>query len=176
MLYFWLFIQLLLVLIFIFAVIQFYDVVFKGLAPFISTSFRTILVIIKELNLTGKEKVYELGSGRAGFLRAVEEKFGNTELIGVEKSPWPCLLSKFQIAIVRSRIKVICKNFFKINLKDADVIYCFLNVKMMVALEKKIKEECRPGTLIISYCFSMKGMEPEKILKDGLNNIYFYRV
>ena len=47
---------------------------------------------------------------------------------------------------------------------------------MMAALEKKIKEECRPGTLVISYCFSMKGMEPEKILKDGLNNIYFYRV
>ncbi len=176
MLYLWLFVQLILILIFIFAIIQFYDVVFRGLAPFISTSFRAILIIIKELNLTGKEKVYELGSGKAGFLRAVEEKFGNIELVGIEKSPWPCFISKFQIAFSHSRIKVICKDLFKVNLKEADVIYCFLNVKMMASLENKIKKECRPGTLIISYCFSLKSMEPEKILKDGLNNIYFYRV
>lgn len=160
----------------IFGIIQFYDIVFKGFAPFISTRFQAILLIVKELNLSGKEKVYELGSGKAGFLRAVEEKFGNTELYGFEKAWWPYFLSKMQTVLVNSKIKIIRKDLFKINLKEADVIYCFLNPKMMLKLEEKIKEECRPQTLIVSYCFSMKGFEAERVLKDGKNNIYFYRV
>lgn len=176
MFYLLIFIQIVLVFIIIFSVLQFYDIIFKGFAPFISTKFRIILTIVKELNLTGKEKVYELGAGKAGFLRAVEQKFGNSELCGIEKAWWPYFLARIQIALSHSKIKIIRKDLFKINLKDADVIYCFLNVQMMIDLEKKIKEECRPGTLVISLCFLMKGMEPEKILKDKLNNIYFYRV
>lgn len=176
MLYLLILIQVILFVILIFAIIQFYEIVFRGFAPFISTSFRAILLIIKELNLNGKEKVYELGSGKAGFLRAIEEKFGNTELYGFEKSWWPYFLSRIQLSLINSNIKIFKKDLFKVNLKEADVIYCFLNYKMMSKLEKKIKEECRPGTLIISYCFPMENFEAERILKDGKNKIYFYRV
>jgi len=176
MLYFLILIQIILVFVLIFSVVQFYDIVFRGFAPFISTSFRAILIIVKELKLTGKEKIYELGCGKAGFLRVVEERFGNTELYGFEKAWWPYFLSKIQTSLSHSHIKTIRKDLFKVNLKEADVIYCFLNSDMMLRLGQKIKEECRPQTLIISYCFSIKSMEPERILKDGQNNIYFYRV
>ncbi len=166
---------ILLVVIF-FSVVQMYNIVFRGFAPFISTKFNALLTILKELELTGKEVVYELGAGKAGFLRAIEERFKNEKLIGVEHSWWPYCLARVQIMLSGSKIKLIRDDIFKINLKEADVIYCFLNPKMMYLLEKKFKEECRPGTLIISYHFRMKGLDPERIIKEDKDSIYFYRI
>lgn len=176
MFYIFLLIAIFLVIIIILASIQFYNIVFRGFAPFISTKFNAILSILKELDLSGEETVYELGAGKAGFLRAVEQKFNVSNLIGVEYSWWPCLLARMQIIISGSKIKIIRKDIFKINLKEANIIYCFLSPEMMERLENKFKEECQKGTLIISYHFRMKNLEPEKVIKEEDNSIYFYRI
>ncbi len=160
----------------IFVTTQMYNVVFRGFAPFISTKFSAILAILKELNLSGKETVYELGAGKAGFLRAVEQKFKNEKLVGVEYSWWPYVLAKMQIVITGSKIQMIRKNIFKISLKEADVIYCFLIPETMKRLKEKFKKECRPGTLVVSYRFSIAGLDPERVIKEGRDNIYFYRI
>jgi hypothetical protein len=160
----------------IFITTQMYNIIFRGFAPFVSTKFHAILSILKELNLNGNETVYELGAGKAGFLRAVEQKFKNEKLIGIEYSWWPYLLARMQTMITGSNIKMIKKNIFKISLKEADVIYCFLVPKMMDRLAEKFKKECRPGTLIISYKFGVSGFDPEKVIKEGDYNIYFYRI
>ena len=170
------FVLIILIVVLVFLAVQFFNIVFRGFAPFISTKFKAILTIIKELDLNGKEVVYELGAGRAGFLRAVEEKFKNEKLIGIEYSWWPYFLAKLQVSLSNSKIKIIREDFFKVNIKEADIIYCFLNPKTMKKLESKIREECRPGTLIISYYFKIKNLNLEKTIKEGGANIYFYRV
>lgn len=167
---------IILLLVLVFITVQMYNIVFRGFAPFVSTKFHAILAILKELNLNGKECVYELGAGKAGFLRAVEQKFKNEHLVGVEYSWWPYILAKMQIMITGSKIKMIKKNIFKVNLKEADVIYCFLIPKMMDSLAEKFKKECRPGTLVVSYKFKISSLEPERMIKEGGNNIYFYRI
>lgn len=176
MIYFFFFILAVLILVLILASVQFYNIVFRGFAPFISTKFEAVLTILKDLDLKGSECIYELGSGKAGFLRAVEQRFGNKKLIGVEYSFFPYILAKIQIALSGSFIKIIRKDMFKINLKEADIIYCFLSPEMMIKLEKKFKTECRPGTLVISYHFKLPNFEPERILKEDNDNIYFYRI
>ncbi|MDD3711321.1 MAG: hypothetical protein PHP37_01845 [Patescibacteria group bacterium] len=165
-----------LLIIMVFSLIQLYNIAFRGFAPFISTKFNAILAILKELNLSGQETVYELGAGKAGFLRAIEQKFKNEKLIGIEYAWWPYCLARMQIMLSGSKIKLIRNDIFKVNLKEADIIYCFLSPKMMDLLEKKFRKECRPGTLIISYHFRMKGEEPEKVIKENKNSIYFYRI
>jgi tRNA G46 methylase TrmB len=47
---------------------------------------------IDEIKIPDGAVVYELGCGRAGFLRALEEKFPQAKYIGVEYSFWPYLL------------------------------------------------------------------------------------
>lgn len=176
MIYFFSFILIVLILVLISASIQFYNIVFRGFAPFISTKFEAILTILKDLNLKGDEHVYELGSGKAGFLRAIEQRFGNKNLTGIEYSFFPYILAKIQIAISGSAIKIIKKDMFKVSLKDADILYCFLSPEMMLKLEKKFKTECRPGTIVISYHFKLPNFEAERILKENDDNIYFYRI
>jgi hypothetical protein len=176
MLYLLLIFLVFLVFIVFFASINFYNIIFRGFAPFISTKFEAILTILKDLNLNGDETVYELGAGKAGFLRAVEERFGNKKLVGIEYSFFPYLIAKIQLSLLNSSIELVRKNIFKVNLKKADIIYCFLNIEMMEKLEEKVKRECRKGTILISYHFKFPNVEEEKVLKEGENNIYFYRI
>jgi hypothetical protein len=110
----------------------------------------------------------------------MEKKWGGLKLIGIEYSFLPYLISRMQISLLGSGIKVVKDDFFKVSLKDADIIYCYLSVESMARLAEKFRRECRPSTLIISNRFTLPSFFPEKVLEpeDGSEKgkIYFYRV
>ena len=68
----------------VFFVSQFYNIIFHSYPPFISSSSKNITKIIKTVKINGDETVYELGCGRARFLRMFEKKYPNLKLVGVE--------------------------------------------------------------------------------------------
>jgi hypothetical protein len=173
-----------LIIILIFAaffIVQFYNAFFRGFAPFILTKNEVIKRIIdelKQMNNPAEAEVYELGSGMAGFLKAMEKNFPETYLTGMEYSFLPCMISRMQIAFVKSKIKILKKNFLDEDLSKADVIYCFLSIRLMELLKEKFKKELRPGAIVISYQFPLKGIDPVKIVKIGDSkegSIYFYK-
>lgn len=172
---------LLIILVILFFIIvflseQLFYIIFYGYAPFISTKSQIIEKILNEINLQPGDKVYELGCGRAGFLRAVCDKFPEIEAIGVENAPWPYFLASIQVAMSNKKIKIIKKDLFKINLNNADLIYCYLNVEMMEKLKEKFNKECKSGATIISYQFPLHGLNPIKKIQFKKDNIYFYKV
>jgi len=169
---------LLLLVFFIFFVIQFFNICFRGFAPFISTRSRVIQKIINELKIKEDATVYELGCGRAGFLRALRKKYPQAKLTGIEYSFLPYLLGQIQNSFTGSKLKIIKKNFLKVDLSQADVIYCYLNEKTMKSLEGKFKNECKGDTIIISYLFSLPNTKSEKELavRNEKDKVYFYRI
>jgi 16S rRNA A1518/A1519 N6-dimethyltransferase RsmA/KsgA/DIM1 with predicted DNA glycosylase/AP lyase activity len=170
-------VEIFLIVFAIFFVTQVFNMLFRGFAPYISTRSIVISKIIDEIKVNDGAKIYELGCGKAGFLKAFEEKFPKAELIGVEYSFWPYFVAKIQLSLEHSRIKIMKRNMFKINLSDASLVYCYLNPKMMELLEKKFSEECKPGTQIISYTFKMPTKQPTKVVEINKNNkVYFYTV
>jgi hypothetical protein len=172
-----------LAIILIFFVTQFYYAFFKGYAPFISTKNRVISRIIEELKKIGVKdgvKVCELGSGMAGFLRAMEKNFPQSELTGIEYSILPYCLSRLQIGMQKSKIKIFRKNFLDENLSDADIIYCYLSVELMRLLEDKFLDELKPGTIIVSYQFHLPVRNPNKIIDlseiGRKEKLYIYQI
>ncbi|MFH1233509.1 MAG: hypothetical protein V1649_02565 [Patescibacteria group bacterium] len=166
----------LLLFIVIILAMQLFNVVFRGYAPFISTRSQAIEKALFEINLQPSNKVYELGCGHAGFLRAICNKFPEVEAIGVENAPLPYFLARVQIAMSGKKIKIIKKNLFDVNLSDADLIYCYLNVGMMVKLKEKFSKECKIGTIIISYQFPLDNLNPTKVIQFEKDKIYFYKI
>ncbi len=162
----------------IFLGMQFFYVLFRGYAPFISTKKKVLDRVINEIKINDKAVVYELGCGKAGFLHLMRNKFPKAELIGVEFLLLPYLITKTQNSFLKSRIKIIKQNFFKTDLSKADVVYCYLSIKTMKALEGKFKNECRSGAEIISYQFPLPNTKEEKVIEvDGSKDkIYFYRI
>ncbi len=161
-----------------FFIAQFYNIVFKGYAPIVMTNREVIDKIIRELEGLGVPsgaKIYELGSGFAGFLQAAEIKFKGTFLVGYEYSFLPYIISSLQIRLQKSRIKIIKKNFIYEKLNDADIIYCYLSRGLMKALEDKFRSELRPGSIVVSYQFPLPSKEPFKAEGPEDSKLYFYR-
>ena len=155
---------------------MFFNIAFRGFAPFVSSKSIVVKKVLDSVDLVQVNKIYELGSGKAGFLKAAREKFPNVELIGIENSFWPYLLACIQSACQGLKIKFKKKNLFKVDISEADLIYCYLNQKMMNKLAEKFKTECQTGTTIVSYEFPLLNWQAEKtVVVDG-GKIYFYKV
>ncbi len=149
-----------------FVVIFIFSVLLRGFAPFISSRPWVIKQIVDEIDLKPGAKAYSLGSGKSGFLYAIGKKYPQTNLIGVEFLLLPFLSSKIQVFLRRSKIMVIFKRELReMNIKDADLIYCYLDVDVLKDLSKKFKFECKPETQIISNGFVVPGLKLVKTIE-----------
>ena len=173
---------ILLLVFFVFFVIQFFNIFFRGFAPFVSTRPKVMLAVLDELKERLEKDtdkvVIELGCGKAGFLRAMREYYPKAKLIGVEYSFLPMFIARIQNALSKSNLKLIKKNIIDTDISEADVIYCYLNRKTMEALEIKLEAECKNNTIVVSNSFSLPKRDPEKVLEiDGVKEkVYIYKM
>ena len=147
--------------------------------PFVPTSRRIINHVIKLARLKKGEKVYDLGCGDGRFLIEAQ-KHTKISATGYENAALPYLLAKIRQYISGAKIKISMQNFFKVNLSDANVIYCYLGPDVMTKIGNKIRKECKKGTRIYSNSFSIKDMKTKRVWKRNpekkLPTIYLYEV
>lgn len=171
-------------LIFLFIILLLFISVIVGLimargVPFVSTPRRKYRQILSAVELKPGEKIYDLGCGKSALLVLAAKEFGAIG-IGYELSLWPYLWSRFNIFISRANVEVRMKNFFKADLSDADVIYCYLFPSVMAQLEPRFAKELKSTARVVSYGFKLPNTEPLKIVetrKDGkqLERIFVYQ-
>ena len=147
--------------------------------PFVPTRGKVIKHIVSLARLKKGEKVYDLGCGDGRFLLEAEKRTG-IRGIGYENAIIPYLLAKLRKHINKAKMEIKMENFFRADLSDADVIYCYLGPEAMTALNKKFQKECRKGTRIYSNSFSIKDVNPYKIWprdeKKKLPTVYLYKI
>jgi SAM-dependent methyltransferase len=111
-------------------------------------------------------RVLDLGCGFGGLLLQLAARRPEAELEGVEIAPLPAL-----IAWLRSRRPRSCRvrraDFWRLSLREYDLVYAFLSPAAMPALWEKVKAEMRPGTLFVSNSFAIPGVEPDRIIPLG---------
>lgn len=124
---------------------------FKTGVPIVSSSKKDlkslILQLKKEINFESKSFI-ELGAANARFLFEAE-KMGAKDLKGFELSPLHVFYVKLKAFIFSSKVQIFRKDFFKVNLEDADIVYAFLVPPVMKKVWKKLKLEAKKGTLLI---------------------------
>lgn len=154
----------------------FFDVLLRGFAPLIPSRPWVVNQILDNLKLKKYNKVYAFGSGRSGFLHEFEKLFPKTKIIGVEYSLFHYIVARLQmllrerlhhstrIKVSRSNIKVIRRQIRRVDVSDAEIIYSHLYPEHMDGFGRKLKFECKPGTMVISTGFLITGLEPKKII------------
>lgn len=149
------------------------------LVPYVPTKNRVVREMIKAAQIKPKETVYDLGCGDGRLLLAAEKK-ARINAVGFEMAPLVYLLALARKFIANSRAKILFKSLFKANLRNANVIFCYLIPNIMPALSAKIKRECKRGTRIVSNTFHIPDLKPYKIFaknpKKGLPTIYVYKI
>lgn len=140
-------------------------------APFVPTHINDIKKMLEMIELNNQDNLIDLGSGdgRVLFLAA---KTG-AHCTGVEINPllylWSLIISKIKKL---SNVNFYCKDLWKIDLKNYNILTIYFIHNKMEKLANKIKLEMKPGSKVISYGFKFENWQPEVIS----GKIYLYIV
>lgn len=147
-------------------------------SPYVPTKHKIINTILENANLKKGSVFYELGSGDGRVVLFATKKY-QVKGIGIEINPLLCFYAKIKARIERiNSVSFICKNFFDINLKEADVVFIFLLPATIKKLKEKIVAECKKNVLIISHGFKIENWDRYliKTLSQNPFSTYYYQL
>ena len=147
-------------------------------ALYVSTSRVRILAFIEEVQMRPKQLLVDIGCGDGRVLRKACKRYG-VRAIGYELNLLAYLKAKL-LCLGLKDVAVKWRNFWTVDLSDADVVFCYLFPDVMRDLATKLKSELRPGAVVVSCNFDLPGFTPDQVLRPGnsLHNdpIYVYRL
>lgn len=148
----------------------------RSAAPFFPSSKNVMRRAMKEADLKSGELFYDLGAGTGTSLIIADKEFG-ARAVGFEINILPYCIAKIKIFFRRSTAKIFFRSLFNENLRNADVVFCFLLPRTMEKLYPKFKAELKPGARLVAYTFPPPAMTPAKtIVIDGDWKLFVYKI
>ncbi len=143
-------------------------------APWWKTSDEKIRRAFKLAKLKEGETVYDLGSGDGGSLIIAAKEF-NAKAVGVEIDPLRYYISKLLTKMNGlSNVKIIKKNFFDVDISNADVVFVYLVPNALKRLKPKFQKELKKSARIVSIKYEINLLRVNSIKVDG-SKITLYR-
>lgn len=130
-------------------------------APWLPLWRRDVRRMLTLARIQPGELLVDLGAGDGRIVVMAAEEFG-AKAIGYEIAYLPYFYARFIIVVrnLRGKATVQCKNFFKVQLDQADIVCAFLTPDGMAKLKPKLEKEIKPGARVVSYAFPIPGWEP----------------
>ncbi|HTK03974.1 MAG TPA: hypothetical protein VL500_00135 [Candidatus Eisenbacteria bacterium] len=144
--------------------------VFFG-APYVPTDEVRVRSMLRLADLKPGERLVDLGSGDGRIVIAAAKAGAIAE--GWEISPYLWLISWLKIRRLglQKNARVRLGTYWGEKFEDADVVTLFLITMQMGRMERKLRQELRPGSRVVSYAFDFPHWQHEG--KD--NGIFLYR-
>ena len=146
-------------------------------ALYVSTSRAKIAAFMDAVPMSADQVLVDLGCGDGRVLREAQKRYG-VRTIGYEINPLAYLKARL-VSFGPSKIKIKRHSFWKADLSQADVVFCYLYPDVMQRLAEKLKSGLKPGVIIVSSNFALPGLTPSKVLRleSSYHNdpIYIYQ-
>lgn len=141
-------------------------------APFVSSSKEQIRVMLRLADIKPEDTVMDLGSGNGTLLMEATKK--GSRAIGIEMNPFLVWYSRFRIrhSDFKSAITIHRGDLYRFPLHSADVVFLYLLPHTVADLRKKLSEELKPGSRVISNGFPILGWP---VLKEE-SHVYLYQI
>ena len=144
---------------------------------YVPTPQEVVDAMLQMANVTGKDVVYDLGSGDGRIPITAAQKFGATG-VGIDINPQRIKEANENLAKanVGNKVKFLNQDLFETDLSPATVITLYLLPSLNVKLMPKLKQ-LKPGTRIVSHSFDM-GSEwpPEKTQDVNGRSVYMWTI
>ncbi len=129
--------------------------------PYLPVRRQLVNSLVITLKLTPTSVFYDLGSGDGRVVRAIARAHPQASCIGIELAPLPLLLtSVYSLFSPLPNAKFVAKDFRSFDLSNATHVFCYLLTDTMNQLLPKLKQELKPGTILISCDFKFKDKLP----------------
>lgn len=143
-------------------------------SPWWRTNRKAALAAGKLSKIEKEDIVYELGSGDGEFILTTAKKFKVKKAVGIEIEHTRYIYSKIRKQISKSKnVEFIRKDFKKVKLSEATVIYFYLVPSVIKRILPKLKRELKPGTRIVSYRYQV---QLPLTAEDKKNKMYLYKI
>ncbi len=137
----------------------------------------TLLAMVPE---TVAGPVCDLGSGWGGLARALARCYPRSPVIGFEVSPLPWAWSRLRQTLRgAANLRFRFGDFHNADLTAAALVVCYLPGPAMEKLRPKLEAELKPGALVASNTFALRGWDPVEVrtAPDAhASQVYLYRV
>ena len=146
-------------------------------APDVRTPYPTVRALLELANVTGKDVVYDLGSGDGRIVITAARELG-ARGVGVEIDP--ALVAESRATARRlgltERVRFVEQDLFQTDLGEATVVTLYLSADLNRKLRPKLLAELKPGSRIVSYDFDMGDWTPDRVVRvqaDGREQVLY---
>lgn len=146
-------------------------------APYVPTSQETVERMLEVAGVSEGDVVYDLGSGDGRIPITAAKKYG-ARAVGIEIDPELVTKArtKAEAAGVSDQVEFRQGDLFEADLSEATVVALYLWPEMNKKLRPKLLRELSPGDRVVSHDFWMGEWEPDRIVKEGVDTIYLWRI
>ena len=132
--------------------------------------------MLRIAKVTGKDVLYDLGSGDGRIPIAAAKRFG-TRGLGIDIDPQRIeeANANAKAAGVTDKVKFVLGDLFQLDLAPATVITLYLLPQLNLKLRPRLLK-LAPGTRIVSHAFDMGDWKPEKELDVEGRKVYFWTI
>ncbi len=124
-------------------------------APYIPSTKFSIEQALDLAGFQSGELLIDLGCGDGRAARLARSRGANA--IGYELS-----FFMYSIARLKGGADIRYGDFWKAELSDADVVYCFLTPKAMKRVEDELWPKLKPGCRLVCNTFQLKTLAPDE--------------
>lgn len=129
-------------------------------APYVPTLTKSGNDSLDMADLKKGATIIDLGSGDGAF--ALQAARRGYKVIGYEINPILVIIARLRTLKYRSNVTICLRDFWRIELPEADAIYVFLIDRYMQKLGDKLTNELNKPTLVVSHVFKIPGIKPVK--------------
>ncbi len=151
---------------------------FRTQVPFYPSNRVTWDAVAELLPKNKSVRLIDIGSGLGGLVLNLSARRPDSHFLGIEIAPLPWLVSKLRAQLTKSRARFTRGDYGHLNFAEYDVVFAYLSPVAMPALWEKARTEMRPGTMLLSYEFSIPEVEPTLTVVPAVNKpkIYAWRM
>lgn len=146
--------------------------------PYVPTPTWVIDWLVANAQIPDRTSVVDLGCGDGRVLAALKAAHPSLHAIGYERNWLPYVLAKKRTE--RFGVEIRRTDFFKADLHDADIVYCYLLHSVMERVKNIFERQLTSGTTVYAYAFRVPDWPIEKIIPDPSSNhkspLFVYRI
>ena len=121
-------------------------------------------------------RAIDIGSGLGGLVLELARRRPDCRVDGIELAPLPWLASCLRARLAGSRARFLRGDYNRLDFGQYDLVFAYLSPAAMSALWRKAEAEMRPGSVLVSYEFSIIDKEPNRrfVTTDSKKILYLW--
>ena len=141
--------------------------------PLVPTRLDRIRKALNLANLQADEVLYDLGSGDGRVLIIAAQEF-DARAVGIEIGPVQRAISWLKVlrSGIQHKVQVVAGNFYKADLRAADVVFVYATSKEVAKLAAHLEKEMKPGSRLVSISADFPEWEPSAFDERELIFVY----